>query len=153
MEKQSIVEELKNTKITHLKWLQRAHSLISSLAVEHELIPLEYSKCVFAQWLSTSGAELATMPGMSVIDPIGEKHKQLHDTYSNIFEIYFGESGKGFFSKLLNTKKKISPEEQTRAEDYYAQLEEISHEFQDLVGKLERRVSALGEDFFHTKKS
>jgi hypothetical protein len=34
------------------------------------------------------------------------------------------------------------------AERYYEELEAISKELLDLIGRLERRINALGEDFF-----
>jgi len=97
------------------------------------------------------GQEIALMPGMSVIDTIGERHTALHNMYFKIFQIYFGNSTMSFFSKLLKMKKKISPAEEEMALQYYNDLEGISKELLEMIGRLERRINALSEEFFTAK--
>ena len=99
MEKENILNELRSAKVAHLKWVQRAKSLISGMPVEKEAIPLDYTDCVFGKWFYSVGQEIALMPGMSVIDTIGEKHTALHNMYFKIFQIYFGDTTRSFFFK------------------------------------------------------
>ena len=153
MEKENILNELRAAKVAHLKWVQRAKSLISGTPVAKEAIPLDYTECVFGKWFYSDGQDIALLPGMSVMDSIGEKHTELHQIYFNIFEIYFGEGKKSFFSKLLKIKKKVSPEEKEIAQKYYEELEAVSKELLDMIGRLERRINALGKDFFIKGKS
>ena len=151
MEKENILNELRSAKVAHLKWVQRAKSLISGMPVEKEAIPLDYTDCVFGKWFYSVGQEIALMPGMSVMDAIGEKHTALHNMYFKIFQIYFGNSTMSFFSKLLKMKKKISPAEEEMALQYYNDLEGISKELLEMIGRLERRINALSEEFFTAK--
>lgn len=151
MNKENILQELRAAKVAHLKWVQRAKSLISGIPVEKEAIPLDYTDCVFGKWFYSDGQNIALMPGMSVMDSIGSKHTDLHEVYFKIFQIYFGESNKSFFSKLLNFKKKVSAAEEEMAQRYYSELEGISKELVDMIGRLERRINALGEEFFTGK--
>lgn len=151
MEKENILNELRSAKVAHLKWVQRAKSLISGMPVEKEAIPLDYTDCVFGKWFYSVGQEIALMPGMSVIDTIGERHTALHNMYFKIFQIYFGNSTMSFFSKLLKMKKKISSAEEEMALQYYNDLEGISKELLEMIGRLERRINALSEEFFTAK--
>ena len=148
MDKENIINELRAAKVAHLKWVQRAKSLISGMPVEKEAIPRDYTECVFGQWYYSDGQDIALLPGMSVMDSIGTKHQELHDMYFKIFQVYFGTGAQGFFSKLLKMKKKISEAEKEMAQHYFKDLENISQELLDLIGRLERRVNALGEEFF-----
>ena len=151
MEKENLLNELRSAKVAHLKWVQRAKSLISGMPVEKEAIPLDYTDCVFGKWFYSVGQEIALLPGMSVIDTIGEKHTALHNMYFKIFQIYFGDTGRSFFSKLLKMKKKVSRAEEEMALQYYNELEGISKELLEVIGRLERRINALGEEFFTAK--
>lgn len=151
MEKENILNELRSAKVAHLKWVQRAKSLISGMPVEKEAIPLDYTDCMFAKWFYSVGQEIALMPGMSVMDAIGEKHTALHNVYFKIFQIYFGDTTRSFFSKLLKIKKKVSSAEEEMALQYYNNLEGISKELLEMIGRLERRINALGEEFFSAK--
>jgi hypothetical protein len=108
VDKENILSELRAAKVAHLKWVQRAKSLISGVPVEKEAIPLDYTDCVFGKWFYSDGQDIALMPGMSVMENIGTKHTELHDVYFKIFQIYFGSGGQSFFSKLLKMKKKVS---------------------------------------------
>lgn len=149
MQKDKILNELRAAKIAHLKWVQRARSLISGIPVEKEAIPLDYTDCVFGKWFYNEGQDITLLPGMSVMELIGAKHIELHETYFKIFQIYFGNMNQSFFSKLLNLKKKVSHSEQEMAEHYYSDLEATSKELLDYIGRLERRLNALGNDFFN----
>ncbi len=151
MDKENILKELRSAKVAHLKWVQRAKSLISGMLIEKEAIPLDYTECVFGKWFYSDGQDIALLPGMDVMDSIGTKHTELHEMYFKIFQVYFGEGRQSFFSKLLKIKKKISPAEEDMAQHYYVELESISKDLLDLIGRLERRVNALGTEFF-TKK-
>ena len=148
MDKNGLLEHLRNAKKAHLKWLQRAKALISNIPVEKDAIPVDYTECMFGQWFYSEGQEVALMPGMDCVAQIGLKHQELHDEYLKIFKIYFGEANKSFFSKLFNLKKKISESEQEIARQYYDNLKLISDDLLKLIEKLERRISALPENAF-----
>lgn len=148
MDKNEILDHLRNAKKAHLKWLQRAKALISNIPVEKDAIPLDYTECMFGQWFYSDGQEIAMMPGMDCIGQIGTKHQELHDEYMKIFQIYFGETNKSFFSKLFNLRKKVSEAEQDTARQYYENLKNISDELLKHIEKLERRISALPPSAF-----
>ena len=149
MKKDNILTELRSAKVAHLKWVQRAKALISNEDISKESIPLDYTECLFGKWFYSDAQELALRPGMDCISQIGIKHTELHEIYFKIFQIYFGEANKSFFSKLLKLKKKVLPAEQNIALEHYEQLEAVSKELLAQIEKLERRVNALEESFFN----
>ena len=148
MDKNEVLDHLRNAKKAHLKWIQRAKALISNIPVEKDAIPMDYTECMFGQWFYSDGQEIALMPGMDCISQIGTKHQELHDEYIKIFKIYFGDANKSFFSKLFNLKKKVSETEQDIARQYYENLKHISDELLKHIEKLERRISALPQSAF-----
>lgn len=151
MEKDSIIEHLRAAKLAHLKWVQRARSLISNIPIKEESIPLDYTECAFGKWFYSDAQELALMPGMDCIKLIEDKHTELHNVYFKIFQIYFSDTNRSFFSKMLKLRKKVSEAEQEIAQQYYENLEDISKELLSYIERLERRVSALSEDFFQRR--
>lgn len=148
MQKNEVLEHLRNAKVAHLKWVQRGKTLVSNIPVEKDAIPMDYTACMFGQWFYSDGQRIAMMAGMDCIGEIGKKHQELHDEYVKIFKIYFGDAHKSFFSKLFNLKKHVSEAEQDIAKEYYNTLKEISEELLKLIDKLERRVSALPQTAF-----
>lgn len=148
MQKEETLEHLRAAKAAHLKWVQRAKFLVSDVEMDKDAIPLDYTECAFGCWFYGDGQTILMMPGMDCAQMIGEKHRELHESYLKIFQIYFGKEKKSFFSKLFSKKKKISPEGHILAKEYYEELKKISEELLAYISRLERRINALPQEAF-----
>ncbi len=148
LDKEHTIEQLRNAKKAHVKWVQRAKALIEGLPVEKEQVPVDCTECAFGQWFYSDAQKLNAIPNMECLKDIEKLHYELHDMYMQIFKIYFGETNVGFLAKLFGTKKKISDQEKDVARHYFKQLQEISEKLLDQIGKLERRLTALQSDIF-----
>jgi len=145
MKKREILTKLRDAKIAHTKWILRAQLLIKGVDLDEDSIPVEYTSCKFGKWLYSEGQNLTAIPGAKdIIHNILAYHKNLHDTYFEIFEIYFKK--KGFLAKLLNRRKKISPEEEAIAKQLYQKLETISQKLINELEELELKIIQTRED-------
>lgn len=151
MDKASTLEQLGAAKKAHIKWVNRAKSLIEGIPVEKDAIPVDSTECQFGSWFYGEGQQLNTFSGMDCLGRIEALHFELHDYYMKIFKVYFGEDRKSFFKKLFNSKKKISDNERQLAREYYTQLESVSKNLLDEIGKLERRLYAMSAEAFADK--
>lgn len=88
---------------------------------------------------------------MDRLSTIETLHFTLHDTYLKIFGLYFGEMNRSFFSKLFNLKPKISDSDKALAKEYFQQLEGVSMQLLDEIGRLERRLNAMSAESFEEK--
>ncbi len=148
LDKNETLEQLRNAKKAHLKWVQRAGSLIDGMPVEKEQVPVGCTECVFGGWLYSDAQKLNVIPNMSCLQEIEKFHTELHDIYMEIFRIYFSEEERGFFAKLLGKKRKISEEDKMLAQEYYRQLKISSERLLGQIDKLERRLTALQSSVF-----
>jgi hypothetical protein len=148
MQKTETLQQLRDAKAAHLKWVQRAKFLVSDVEMDKDAIPLDYTECAFGCWFYSEGQKILMMPGMDCAHIIGEKHRELHETYLKIFQIYFGEEKKSFFSKIFRVKKKVSDEQQALAKEFYEELKKISEELLSYISRLERRINALPPEAF-----
>jgi len=151
MNKEETLEQLSAAKKAHIKWVNRAKSLVEGLPVEKDAIPVDSTECNFGLWFYGEGQKLNAIPGMDVLSSIEQLHFQLHDTYMKIFKLYFGEMDRSFFSKLFKMKSKISDRDREIARDFYEKLEDISKRLLEEIGKLERRLHALPASAFEKK--
>ena len=149
MDKNNILDHLRDAKKSHLKWLQRAKALISNLPVDQDAIPIDFTECMFGRWFYSDGQKIAMLSGIDCIPEIGLKHQTLHDEYIKIFKIYFGDANKSFFSKLFNLKKYISEAEQEIAREYYNNLKLISDDLLNDIEKLEKYIYSLPQSSFN----
>ncbi len=151
MDKETVLEHLSAAKKAHIKWVNRAKSLVEGLPVDKDAIPMDSTECQFGMWFYSEGQKLNMLTNMDCMGTIEGLHSQLHDTYLRIFKLYFGEDRRSFFSKLFNTKQKIGDAEKEMARDYFGHLEDISKKLLDEIGKLERRLFAMPSDTFADK--
>ncbi len=151
MNKTETLDQLSAAKKAHIKWVNRAKSLVEGIPVEKDAIPVDSTECQFGTWFYGEGQKLYAMSSMDCLDIIENLHFQLHDIYMKIFKLYFGETNRSFFSKLFKMKKKVSDQEKEMAKEYFAKLQEVSKELLDEIGKLERRLHAMPQSSFEEK--
>ncbi|WP_345989759.1 CZB domain-containing protein [Sulfurimonas sp. HSL1-2] len=151
MDKAQTLEQLSAAKTAHIKWVNRAKALVGGLPVEKDAIPVDSTDCQFGQWFYGEGQKLHAIPGMDRLSTIETLHFTLHDTYLKIFGLYFGEMNRSFFSKLFNMKPKISDSDKALAKEYFQQLEGVSKQLLDEIGRLERRLNAMSAESFEEK--
>ncbi len=153
MEKAAILEHLGAAKKAHLKWVQRAKLLIEGLPIDEGAIPLGSTDCKFGQWFYGEGQQLNALGNMGCLTDIEKAHSVLHDQYLKIFKIYFSDDHRSFFSKIFNTKKKISAQDHAEAELWFAKLQATSEELLGYIGKIERRLYAIPQSSFDASET
>jgi hypothetical protein len=149
MDKKVVIGHLRSARVAHIKWTQRAKLLISGVEVEEDAIPVNSTECKFGKWFYTDGQKLNAIsnnPAESMAN-IEKLHFELHDTYLNIFTIYFNKPKKGFFAKIFGSRKNsISNADSQKAKEHYTKMENISQDLVDEVNRLERRMLAIPEN-------
>lgn len=149
MDKYKTLEYLRTAKASHQEWLQKAKQLINGVEIKKDAVPMDCKDCHFGKWFYHEGQilnRLANNPRECMIR-IEELHFDLHDTYLNIFQIYFQRSDRKILNALFGDKKsKISESEQNMACEFYNKLEQISKELLNEINRLERRIVAVSEE-------
>ena len=151
MNKEETLTQLSAAKKAHIKWVNRAKSLVEGIPVEKDAIPVDSTECQFGQWFYGEGQKLNALPSMDCMGKIETLHFTLHDNYLKIFKLYFGEPNRSFFSKLFNMKPKISDLDKEIARDYYMKLEDVSKQLLEEISKPERRLYATTAQSFEMK--
>jgi len=140
MTRTNLLQELAKAKIAHKRWVKRADHLISGLPVDKEFIPLEATSCGFGRWLYSQGTQLRTIDATKyIIEEIEHHHDDLHDTYGEIYKLYYMvPENRSFLTKILTfNSKKITEKEKVVAKKYFLQLKDSSEELINLLNKLE----------------
>ena len=150
MKKEEVLEHLRAAKTAHIKWVQKAKLLINGLDIDENAIPVDSTECAFGKWFYSDGQILNALSNnpLECMQHIESLHFNLHDIYLKIFRIYFSREKKtGFFAKLFGVKR-IDPSktEKELAQEYYQDMERISHELLDEINRLERRMVAVSDE-------
>ena len=148
MEKLDVLINIRTARRSHVKWVQRAKSLVHGLPVTKEQIPLEVTTCDFGRWFYCDGQILLSIFTEDAVKRLEEKHKELHDIYMKIFKIYFSTVDQSFFEKLFNYKRKVSATEREIAFKELDKLEAVSSELVSYLNIIEKKLNAIDEETF-----
>jgi len=154
--KSSILQEVSQAKIAHMRWVKRADHLISDLPVDKEFIPLEATTCGFGKWLyAEMGSQLRVMETFKyIMEQLEFHHDNLHESYSKIYKIYFVMPEKrSLLHKLVTfNSKTVSNKEKEEAKKYFDILKKSSDDLIALLDKFENEVRGV-KSFTELKKA
>ncbi|CAA6822066.1 MAG: Methyl-accepting chemotaxis protein [uncultured Sulfurovum sp.] len=148
MEKLDFLKSIRAARRSHIQWVDKAKSLVNGLPVKKEQIPLEVTECSFGKWFYAEGQSLLSFFTEEAIEKLDNKHKELHDIYMKIFKIYFPEPKGSFLSKIFQTKKEITAQEEHHALAYLGNLEEVSKELISYLNIIEKKLNKIDEETF-----
>jgi len=138
------LEHLDKARRSHIKWLNRAKSIIDGKSLVRDPHPLESTACQFGLWFNSEGEVLFNMLKINGIDTIHTLHNQLHEKYLTIYEIYFGSAeGIIYDSKVKLQKNTISITEEEKAREYFAELRKLSYL---MLGEIEKLQTVLEDN-------
>jgi len=148
MQKDEVLNHLRQAKSAHIGWVQRAKFLIEGVSISENAIPVNQMECRFGKWFYSDGQRLQYIRNNPVecMVEIEELHSQLHSVYFNIYTIYYLKDKKGFFTKIFGKKDRVSQEEKELAREYYKDIEILSKELLKQLTMMERRIIVLSAE-------
>jgi hypothetical protein len=154
--KASILQHIYTAKRAHKEWVRKADKLVNGLdgfqggkvtvKVDKTFIPLESSSCEFGQWFNAHLIHLAKIPSVGpFVKRIEQHHNQLHETYANIYAIFFVlPHNRSLIHKIFTlNSKKVSSEERKQAKIYFNYLKRSSNELMEVISVLEEKIKSI----------
>jgi len=148
MDRNEILIKLKDAKIAHKKWLQKAELLLAGYDMKIDAIPVSERECDFGIWFYEDCQELknCVMIPADTISKIESIHTQLHATYAKIYTIFYATYETSLLTKLFGTKKDIDPEKIKQAQPYVKELEGFSHSLLQELTQIEEMLLSLSDE-------
>jgi hypothetical protein len=146
MNRSSTLQGIYDAKKAHLRWVKRAKHLVEGLPVDKEFIPLHPTSCIFGKWLYSKGDILKEISKTSnIMEELEKQHNEIHETYANIYKIFFLlPNNRSFIHKLFTfNSKQISKSEKEKAQIYFKQLRRNSEELIETLDQLEIKINQL----------
>jgi hypothetical protein len=147
MDKEKTLESIQNARKYHEAQMSKIKAAIDGNTVKNPTVVAK-TKCEFGKWLYNDENHLRNILGSLFYDKIEVLHAKWHSEYLKIFEIFFENKKKGFFSKMIGASK-VSEMELDKAKLYYAELEVTTQELLKAIGSSERRIYALPKSKFY----
>jgi hypothetical protein len=154
--KASILQHIFEAKQAHKEWVKRADRLVNGLNgykgktylnnVDESYIPLDSSSCQFGQWFNKHIQYLQKLDKIGrFVERIEEHHNQIHETYHEIYIIFFILPKKRSFLKKIFTftQNKVSDEDREKAQIHLKYLKRSSKELLEVLNVLEDKVKSI----------
>lgn len=147
MDKEKTLESIQNARKSHEAQMSKIKAAIDGEKVDDPTVVAK-TKCAFGEWLYDDENHLRDILGSLFYDKMEVLHAKWHSEYFRIFEIFFKDEKKSFFSKILRSSK-VSEMDLDKAKLYYSELEITTQELLKALGSSERRIYALPESRFY----
>jgi len=148
MNKEEVLIHLREAKLAHKEWVQKAKLLIEGFKMDKNAIPVNATSCAFGKWFYSDAQKLNGLRNnpLECMQNVEDYHTRLHTIYLNIFKIYYSNDDKGFLKKLFGVKRRVTPTEKEIALNYYEEIEAVSKQLIDELNRMERRIIALSDE-------
>ena len=147
MTKEQTLEAIKNARNAHELQMVKIEKLIEGREVEN-LTAVAKTKCEFGQWLYSDNNHVKEILGEQFYTNIDDKHSKWHTEYLKIFNIFFKNQKKSFFSSLIGLHT-VDSMEIDKAKLYYSELQVTTNDLLSALASSERRLAAMNESKFH----
>lgn len=146
MNKSDTLQALESAKKSHIKQMDKIEALLDGRHVENPTA-VGKTECAFGQVFYGQKEEFFTLIGAQFYNKIDKLHEDWHMNYTKVYNLFFQEKSKGFFSKLIGSHK-IDPLDYDKGKMYYVELNEITKELLQLLDTSIRRLEALSDSKF-----
>lgn len=147
MNKEQTLESIQKARKAHQAQMVKILALLNGTKPENPTA-VSKTKCEFGMWLYEEDNHVKSILGSQFYTKLETLHAKWHLEYSRIFEMFFKDTKKGFFSKITGSSK-INEMEVDKAKLYYSELSTTTAELLKALGASERRISALNESVFY----
>jgi hypothetical protein len=144
MTKSEVLEKIVSARKILQSDLQKVLLLAKGVPLAGDPVPVGCKECAFDKLLRERETEFKNIIGHSFFAEIEALHKQWHEDYSKIYELYY-HHGKGFFSKLIGGKPKWTELEREHAQAYSADLKVSTWKIVHMLDMLESRIKKMHE--------
>jgi len=147
MDKIKSLEAMHNARKSHQQQMDKISAVINGNDIESPTA-VAYTKCAFGKWLYNEDNHVKKTIGTQFFENIEVLHCRWHSEYLRIYDIFFKDKKKSFFSNILKSKK-ISEMELDKAKLYYSELLETTGKLLKAMDSAQRRIAALKESTFN----
>ena len=147
MNREKTLKALDEATISHEYQMNKVKSLVEGSEIKEPPM-VDETKCQLGLWLYDENNHIKEILGAQFFDNLEEAHTRWHREYSRIFDIYYKNRKKGFFSKLIGSDK-IEDIEIDKAKLYNYDLIATSENLFKALAASKRRISAMGDSKFN----
>jgi len=146
MRREDMIAAIENAKDVHLEQMQKIKSEMAGKKVDNPTA-LGKMECDCGLWFHANEKIMKDILGLQLFERLDKNHEQWHVDYENIYNLFFKEEKKGFFSKIIGTSK-ANMMKIDKGKLYFSELKKDTQELLNTSEIALRRISALSGSKF-----
>lgn len=145
--KNHYLEQTRQARIEHKKWINQVRLIISGLEKNREAIALNPSESPFGEWFYSKAMTYSISNSKLVLNDIETLFDECYQEYHKIYAVLFKEENIGILNSLFGSKKP-SVSDFKIAEQYYEILVEKSDKLLNKLRIYENQLTATNTEKF-----
>lgn len=146
--KEKSIHNLHQARTAHIRWVNTIKLLVSGIDVPSENIALVPTDSPFGKWFYAEAMLFSHGMSRLVLEEIETLLLALHDKYTKIYPIYYGNKKKTLLGGLIGAKSKASEYEIELSQRYYEEIILLSDQLKHKLRVLESQLLSMGEEKF-----
>jgi len=146
--KEKSIHHLHQARTAHIRWVNAIKLLVSGIDVASESIALAATDSPFGKWFYGEAMLFTLGTSRMVLEEIETLLLSLHDKYTKIYPIYYGQKKKNLLGDILGRKSQASEYEIELSIRYYEEIVLLSDKLKHKLRILESQLMSLGEEKF-----
>lgn len=146
--KEKSIHNLHQARTSHIRWVNAIKLLISGIDVPSDTITLSPTDSPFGKWFYGEAMIFSLGTSRMVLEEIETLLLSLHDKYTKIYPIYYGQKKKTLLGGFLGAKSKASEHEIELSLRYYEEIILLSDQLKHKLRILEAQFMGFTEEKF-----
>lgn len=146
--KEKSIYNLHQARTAHIRWVNAIKLLVSGIDVSSDNIALVPTDSPFGKWFYAEAMLFSQGTSRLVLEEMETLLLILHDKYTKIYPIYYGNKKKTLLGGLMGVKSKASEYEIELSQRYYEEIILLSDKLKHKLRVLESQLLSMGEEKF-----
>lgn len=146
--KENFIHNMHQARTAHIRWVNAIKLLVSGIDVDEKQITLDATHSAFGLWYYNEAMLFTISSSRLVLEEIENLLTQLHDKYTKIYPIYYGNRKRNLLSGFLGGRTRASAHEIEFSQRYYDEILLLSDKLKHKLRILEAQLMSLSEEKF-----
>jgi hypothetical protein len=146
--KEKFIHNMHQARTAHIRWVNAIKLLISGIDVDEKQITLDITHSTFGAWYYSEAMLFTIGSSRMVLEEIELLLMELHDKYTRIYPIYYGNRKRTILSGFLGGRTRASVPEIELSQRYYEEIIQISDKLKQKLRIFESQLMSLPEEKF-----
>ncbi|MCX6062335.1 MAG: CZB domain-containing protein [Campylobacterales bacterium] len=144
--KEKFIHNMHQARTAHIRWVNAIKLLVSGIDVDEKQITLDATHSQFGLWYYNEAMLFSLGTSQLVLEEIENFLTELHDKYTKIYPIYYGNRKRNLLSDFLGGRTRASAHEIELSQRFYEDIIQLSDKLKHKLRIFEAQLMSLTDE-------